>query len=420
MIWRTVHTLSLSLLATLLLLASPAAIALDAQAIFERNEQALFQIRVINRETGKKSSIGSGFIFDRSNRLATNYHVVSSFIEKPGEYQLRYLAADGREGALRLIAVDAVHDLALVDADQDLGTPLAVAEPPPKGASLYAMGNPLDLGLTIAPGTNGGVLGQTDESRILFSGSLNPGMSGGPTFDEQGVVVGINVSTARNDISFIVPSRFLQLLLLSEAASPESLSAEVGQQIRNYQIDYLNKIRATPWPTTILHGMRLPGAISPTIRCWDASTKPKPELLYKRFSISCENENEIYLTDKLEVGKIVYEYLLLESDRLEPLRFYRLYRALNSSEFSSRAGKDDVSRFRCDTHFVDVDGRDLKATICARDYKNYPGLSDILFTAAMTGEKDTGFIFNLDLSGTDFASASQLIVRFLKEIRWQP
>jgi len=154
MIWRSVHIPSL--LAGFLLLASPAAIALDAQAIFERNEQALFQIRVINRETEKKSSIGSGFIFDRSNRLATNYHVVSSFIEKPEDYQLRYLAADGREGALRLIAVDAVHDLALVDADQDLGTPLTVAEPPPKGASLYAMGNPLDLGLTIAPGTNGG------------------------------------------------------------------------------------------------------------------------------------------------------------------------------------------------------------------------------------------------------------------------
>jgi hypothetical protein len=411
---------SVMLLAATLWLAALPAMALDAQAIFERNEYALYQIRVINRETGKKSSIGSGFIFDRSNRLATNYHVVSTFIEKSDSYELRYLAADGTEGPLRLIAVDAVHDLALVEADEILGAPLAVGEPPAKGAGLFAMGNPLDLGLTIAAGTNGGVLSQTDESRILFSGSLNPGMSGGPTFDDQGVVVGINVSTAHNDISFIVPTRYLVKLTMADAASPGALLADIGQQIRNYQVGYLDGIVAAPWPTTTLRNLEMPGAISPTIRCWDASTKPEPELLYRRFSISCKNENDIYLTDKLEVGKIIYEYLWVESDQLEPLRFYRLYRALNSSQFSSRAGKDDVSRFRCDTGFVDVNGLELKTTICIRDYKKYPGLSDVLFTAALIGRKDTGFIFNLDLSGTDFAAANRLIVRFLKEIRWQP
>lgn len=408
------------LLAATLLLAALPAMAFDAQAIFERNEYALYQIRVINRETGKKRSIGSGFIFDRSDRLATNYHVVSTFIEKPDSYELRYLAADGSEGPLRLIAVDAVHDLALVEAGEALGAPLAVDDPPPKGAALFAMGNPLDLGLTIAAGTNGGVLSQTDESRILFSGSLNPGMSGGPTFDDQGVVVGINVSTASNDISFIVPTRYLSRLTVADAYAPGSLLTDIARQISDYQVGYLDGITARPWPTTTLRNMQMPGAVSPTIRCWDASTKPKPELLYRRFSISCKNENDIYLTDKLEVGRVIYEYLWVESDRLEPLRFYRLYRALNSSQFSSRAGKEDVSRFRCDTRFVDVNGLDLKTTICARDYKKYPGLGDILFTAALTGKKDTGFIFNLDLSGTDFLAANRLIVRFLKEIKWQP
>lgn len=416
---KPINHLLLPLLA-LLLLVSRSSSALDAQTIFENSEQALFQIRVINRETGKKSSIGSGFIFDRPIRLATNYHVISSFIEKPERYELRYLAADGREGPLRLIAVDAVHDLALVDADQNLGAPLAVGDPPAKGANLFAMGNPLDLGLTIAAGTNGGVLGQTDESRILFSGSLNPGMSGGPTFDDEGVVVGINVSTARNDISFIVPTRFLQQLTLNEIPSPESLLEDIGRQVRDYQIAFLNRINTAPWTATNLRNMRVPGAISPTVRCWDASTKPKPEHLYQRYSISCQNENDIYLTDKLEVGKIVYEYLLIETKQLEPLRFYRLYRTLNRSQFSSRADEDDVTRFRCDTQFVDANGLVLKTTLCARGYKNYSGLSDILFTAAMTGKKDTGFIFNLDISGTDFETASHLIVRFLKEMRWQP
>jgi len=403
-----------------LLLCTPTANALDSQAVFELSEHAVYQVRVINRDTGKKSSIGSGFIFHHSNLLATNYHVVSRYIEKPDTYDLRYLSADGDAGALRLVAVDAVHDLALVEAEQPLGEPLAIGEPPAKGASLFAMGNPLDLGLTIAAGTNGGVLSQTDDSRILFSGSLNAGMSGGPTLDHRGVVVGINVSTAHNDISFIVPASYLQALTRPQAVSTDALLGEITRQIREYQARYVDGITGAIWPPTTLRQMQVPGAISPTIRCWDASPKAQPEQLYRHLSISCKNENDIYLTDRLEVGRIVYEYWWIETDELEPLRFYRLYRALNKSQFGSRATDDDVQRFSCDTQFVDVNGQDFKTTLCARGYKNYPGLSDVLFTAAMVGRDNIGFIFNLDLSGTELGAASRLIVRFLREIRWQP
>lgn len=410
----------LILAAALSLLPTYPASALDSQAVFERHERAVYQIRVINRETGKKSSIGSGFIFDRPDRLATNYHVVSQYIEKPDAFELRYLSAAGTEGPLRLVGVDAVHDLALVEAPARLGEPLRVGEPPAKGANLFAMGNPLDLGLTIAAGTNGGVLNQTDDSRILFSGSLNPGMSGGPTFDDQGTVVGINVSTARNDISFIVPTHYLQPLTNAPAATPESFRAEIGRQIRDYQRRYLEGISEATWTPTTIRQLQVPGAVSPTIRCWDASPKPDEELLYRRFSISCKNENDIYLSDTLDVGKILYEYIWLETDQLEPLRFFRLYESLNNSQFGGRADEDDVERFRCDTRFIHANGPLFKASICARAYKNYPGLTDILFTAALLGSEKTGFIFNLDLSGTDFAAAVRLTTRFLQEIRWQP
>lgn len=400
------------------LILTSAAIALDSQAVFERNENALFQIRVINRETDKKSSIGSGFIYGDARHLVTNYHVVSQYVEKPETYELRYLAADGTQGPLQLKAVDAVHDLALVGADKPLGEPLPIGEPPPKGAPLYAMGNPLDLGLTIAAGTNGGVLSQTDGSRILFSGSLNPGMSGGPTFDENGVVVGVNVSTARNDISFIVPTRYLKRFDTAQRTDPATLLEAIARQIRDYQVTYLGTILDAEWPSTTIRDVRVPGAVSETIRCWDASPKPKPERLYRQFSISCKNENNIYLTKKIDVGKILYEYTWVESAELEPLRFNRLYRALNNSQFGSRAGKDDVSRFDCHTQFVAVGEETLKATLCEREYKLYSGLSDVLFTAALVGDLDTGFIFNLDLSGTDLPTANRLIGRYLREIEW--
>jgi hypothetical protein len=166
--------------------------------------------------------------------------------------------------------------------------------------------------------------------------------------------------------------------------------------------------------------MQVPGVISPTIRCWDASPKKKDEHLYRRFSISCENENDIFLSDRLEVGKVLYEYNWIETDQLDPLRFFRVYESLNSSQFGGRANEDDVERFVCDTRFVDINGQPFKATLCSRAYKSYPQLHDVLFTAAMVGNNRTGFIFNLDMAGTDLRSAVQLTVRMLGEIQWQP
>jgi S1-C subfamily serine protease len=140
-------------------------------------------------------------------------------------FYISYTGKDGQAGELKLLGLDVVRDLALLGAEQRVGEPIRMSPLPPRGAPIFAMGNPLDLGLSIAVGTNGGILNQTDDSRILFSGSLNPGMSGGPTFNDQGEAIGINVATARNDISFIVPSRFLTDLI-EQSASGEFASAE--------------------------------------------------------------------------------------------------------------------------------------------------------------------------------------------------
>ena len=176
--------------------ATPAS-ALDSKEIYQQNEDRVFQVRVLNRETGKKSSIGSGFIVGDGSRLATNYHVISQVILEPELFYITYVGSNGQEGELKLLGLDVAHDLALLGADHALGEAIEMSPLPPRGAPIFAMGNPLDLGLSIAVGTNGGILNQTDDSRILFSGSLNPGMSGGPTFDASGKAIGINVATAR-------------------------------------------------------------------------------------------------------------------------------------------------------------------------------------------------------------------------------
>ena len=398
---------------------------LESKAIYQMHEDNVFQIRVLNRETGKKSSIGSGFIVADGRQVATNYHVISQIITEPKRFYISYLRKDGSSGELKLLGLDIAHDLALLGSDEKLGTATKTSLLPPKGAPIFAMGNPHDLGLSIAVGTNGGILNQTDDSRILFSGSLNPGMSGGPTFNENGEVVGINVATSRNQISFIVPSFYLNRLIQQVEQNPltedRDLKSEVTQQLIDYENGYLQDVLAEDWPSVQIRQLSVPGAISPTVRCWDNSRKLPDKALYKRYQIRCANKNQVFLDSRNKfVGNLNYEYFWLESDQLNTLQFYNLYEKLNNNQIDGRVSEEIVSNFNCNTWFVDVSRQDFKTSLCRRDYVEYKGLSDVLFTAALTGHSHKGFFVRLTMTGIDFQASLPLIQKFMENIEWTP
>jgi len=413
------------LLAGLLILLFEPAAALESKKIYQMHEDSIFQIRVLNRETGKKSSIGSGFIVGNGQQIATNFHVINKIILEPELFYVTYLAKNGREGELKLLALDVAHDLALLVSDENLGQAIITSDLPPRGAPVFAMGNPLDLGLSLAVGTNGGILNQTDDSRILFSGSLNPGMSGGPTFNEDGKAIGINVATARNNISFIVPSRFLNDLIESSMIvndrSSSDLKVEVARQLLAYEQGYIKEVLEQSWPSMQLRQMTVPGTISPTVRCWDNSSKLSTKSLFKRYQIRCANKNHVYLDDANKfVGNLIYEYYWLESDQLDIVRFHNLYEKLNKDQIENNLSQEEVSNFNCDTWFIDVSGEEFKANLCRREYVEYPGVSDILFTAALTGHDNQGFFITFIMTGTDFNASLPLVKKFLENVVWNP
>jgi hypothetical protein len=415
----------LYLLAGLLYLLFQPAAALESKKIYQMHEGSIFQIRVLNRETGKKTSIGSGFIVGNGQQIATNFHVINKIILEPELFYVTYLTRNGHEGELTLLALDVAHDLALLVSDENLGQAITTSGLPPKGAPVFAMGNPLDLGLSLAVGTNGGILNQTDDSRILFSGSLNPGMSGGPTFNEDGKAIGINVATARNDISFIVPSRFLNELIESsmklDEGSSSDLKAEVARQLLAYEQGYIKDVLEQSWPTMQLRQMTVPGTISPTVRCWDNSAKLSANALFKRYQIRCANKNHVYLDDANKfVGDLIYEYYWLESEQLDTVRFHNLYEKLNKDQIENNLSQEEVSNFNCDTWFIDVSGEEFKANLCRREYVEYPGVSDILFTAALTGHDNQGFFITFIMTGTDFNASLPLVKKFLENVVWNP
>lgn len=413
----------LLLLATLQMFSASVSAELNTANIYTNVEKSVYQIRVLNKETGKKSSIGSGFVVTQDNILATNYHVVSEYINDPDVFSLEFLSTSGQTGPLELVDFDIVHDLAVVKAKQPMGVPLKISYLPKKGANLYSLGNPMDLGFTIVKGTNNGILTKDEDGNILFSGSLNSGMSGGPTLDEEGNIIGVNVATSGNDISFLVPAEYLSVVLdrlkqTNFKPVNDRFSHSSGQLLANAQ-KILNKMLKNPWTATGIGKFIVPAELDKSIRCWDASRLPKKDDLFRTFFTRCSNEDSIYISNRLNVGSINYEYMWLDTKKLSPTRFYRRYQKVNSSVIGSHAGKRDVTNFSCHTDFTQVGGKEFKTSVCRRDYLKYKGLSDMLFTIAMVGEKNKGFIFNIDFTGTDAKVAIKLFTRMLGAIKWQ-
>ncbi len=396
----------------------------DSTGIYSETDKSVFQIRVAHKQTINKATIGSGFVVLAPNILATNYHVVSGFVNEPDKYVLEYVSKDGKKGSLEILDLDITHDLAVLKADKDLGPPLEIAAIPEKGARLFSLGNPMDLGFSIVEGVNNGIMKNSEEKNILVSGSLNPGMSGGPTLNENGQVIGVNVATSGNEISFLVAADHLVKILRRieerKFKPVDDLYSAISKQLVNNAQLKMERVLEGEWGVTRIGQFQVPSELSKTYRCWDASPNFKKEVLYSLISSSCTNEYNIFLSNSLEVGGIAYEYHWLETDELSPFRFYRAaYERLNDSVPPSNAGQEDVTNFACLTRFVDVSGEAFKATICRRDYLQYIGLSDVLITIAMVGHPKQGFIFNLDLVGTDFNSAMDLFQKMLENIRWQ-
>lgn len=407
-----------------ILLTTPVFAKMNSEDIYVETENSVFQIRVVHDQTEKKSSIGSGFTVVQGNIIATNYHVISGYIDAPDQYKLEYLSRSGKKGHLKVIDIDITHDLAVLKAEEDIGEPLEFAEIPEEGARIFSLGNPLNLGFSIIEGVNNGIRTNSEEKYIHVSASLNPGMSGGPTLNEDGKVIGINFATQGNELSFLVAANHLKSLLdrVKEREFKAIIDVQdtVSDQLVINSQNRLHRIMQNEWGTSKIGELIVPSLLSTSYHCWDASQPQKAEDLFKLTSSHCTNNYNIFLNSNLDVGGISYEYHWVESDGLIPARFYRAtYVTMNSSVPANNAGADDVTNFSCITRFVKIAGTDFKASICRRDYHKYVGLSDILITMAMVGKDRKGFIFNLDLVGSDFDSAMGLFEKMTQKIQWQ-
>jgi len=402
----------------------------SARTLFADNKAGILQIRIIDITSGSKSAIGSGFVVNETGLIATNYHVVQMAASKPEQYRIEYLSASGTANSLTLVDVDVINDLALVQATGQITPvlPLAAAEPP-IGVPVYALGNPLDLGMTVVPGTYNGINRTSYHPRVHFTGSLNSGMSGGPTLNQVGEVVGINVSTAGNQVSFLVPVTALQQLIAEHqlrGQGVENIRQRIGQQLIADQQKKFAQLLALDWPTIALGEALVVNELSPFFRCWGGSNSSSDKAQLLNADRTCRSEDNIYLNAKFNSGVIEHQFFWLEADKLNQLQFYAYYQRL-FSDFApgNKAREKDVSDYQCDSEFVAVNNveaqpeRKTKAVFCARAYKDYPQLYDVLFLQGTVDDSRAAFISHFTLAGVSRENAKAYARKFMEVAQWQ-
>ena len=412
-------------------------------SIYASAKERLLQIRTLLKTSGNQTSLGSGFAVTADGLVVTNYHVVSQMALEPATYRLEYLAPDGARGALQLLAIDVINDLAVVRVDKPSTkffefSPRALLSSNKsrdeknglqKGERVYAMGNPLDLGFTIVEGTYNSLVLKSYGEHIHFSGALNPGMSGGPAVDADGKVVGVNVSKRLDGdlISFLVPARFANAIVqrakINQALNADITREEINRQLIEYQNRFVDDYQKAPSKTSRLGSWSVTEPAADWMTCWantNAEQIPKPR--YVANNNRCSSNSSLFLSGDMSTGRFGYEHAYYQNEKLQAIQFPKL---LFSGSRLGGASPKRMTEARCQQEFltkdssvVAVTGYSQRLMICARTYRDFTELYDVSAVLVTQNGSIDALVSSLVMRGLQWDKAMTLTQQFVKSVRY--
>jgi S1-C subfamily serine protease len=205
---------------------------------------------------------GTGFIWDESGLVVTNFHVIA------GAHKLTVTLQDSSEYDADVIGVAPEKDLAVLrikEPPKELATlPVGDSSELTVGRKVLAIGNPFGLdttltsGIVSALGREIAAPGQrTIRGVIQTDAAINPGNSGGPLLNSLGQLVGVNTaiyspSGASAGIGFAIPVNTVKDVVPQLISYGRILRPMIGVElasdrwVRHYGIEGLPVVRAYP------------------------------------------------------------------------------------------------------------------------------------------------------------------------------
>jgi len=215
------------------------------------------------------NSLGSGFIIDASGIVVTNNHVIADADE------ITVILNDGSKLKAELIGRDKKVDLALlrVKSDKPLrAVKFGDSEKLRLGEWVIAIGNPFSLGGTVTAGIvsarNRDIQSGPYDNYIQTDASINRGNSGGPLFNLDGEVVGINTaiispSGGSIGIGFAVPAKTAIPVIDQLRQFGETRRGWLGVRIQTVTDDIAESLSIKPARGALVAGIDEKGPAKP-------------------------------------------------------------------------------------------------------------------------------------------------------------
>ena len=201
--------------------------------------EEMFKDYYEEQQASQVTSLGSGFVIDAGGVIVTNNHVIE------GADEITVNFPDGRSFTAELVGKDEKTDLAVLRVKADAPLPAVSfgdSDAVRVGDWVMAIGNPFGLGGTVTAGIvsarNRDIASGPYDDFIQTDAAINRGNSGGPLFDMDGNVVGVNsaiISPSGGSIGlgFAIPSSIVKRTVDQLVQFGETQRGWIGVRIQS-------------------------------------------------------------------------------------------------------------------------------------------------------------------------------------------
>ena len=226
---------------------SEGAAGVPVREVYTQTGPGVVSVDVASSEAGPGG--GSGFVLDEQGHIVTNQHVVG------GAEDISVRFASGVREEAEVVGEDPSTDVAIikVEASEGVLEPLTLGDSGSVGVGepVIAIGNPLNVGISVTTGIVSGTErpidapnGYTIDGAVQTDAAINPGNSGGPLLDARGTVIGVNAQIASESggfagVGFAVPIDTVKGVVEQLLTTGEVVHGYIGVRMFAVGIDEL-------------------------------------------------------------------------------------------------------------------------------------------------------------------------------------
>lgn len=406
-----------------------------ATNLFKKIKKSVYLVKTAMKINSPKVSYGSGFAISKDGLIITNYHVIFSVLNDKNNENKVFVEINGKDYLAKILNIDIIHDLALLKITGPKLPRLKIStKVVSRGEKIFSIGVPKDLSMSINEGNYNGIINQSPYEQIHMSTTLNSGMSGGPTIDEKGNIIGVNVAYLKNsqNISFAIPSKYILKLLKNKnnnkfVMNNKKFHAILKKQIidvqesltQNIFLKHKNKEKRE----NKLGGWSLPTP-SKNLKCWSQNAS-KFDPSVKIGQQFCNMISGLYVDEETYTGNFDINYFSIENKLRNLWQYY--YFLYNFYNFEGEVFDDYFTNQMVSITIPDCREEvvinkykiPFKVNYCIKGYVNIPGIYDVKFKAINLSTHGKSILLRANLRGFARDNIKKFIGHQLSMINWE-